>query len=130
MKLNIGDFNFSRRLRGRKAQCCTGKEPEFLTRRDCVSKVSEVFDPLGNVVPIIGGMKIDMHELVTRKLDWDDQIPDELKCVWLKNFETIQERRNVTFTRAIVPGNVKKLQIDALGTAQWRIQARDLGIYP
>ena len=94
MKLNIGDFNFSRRLRGRKAQCCTGKEPECLTRRDCVSKVS-----------LIGGMKIDMHELVTRKLDWDDQIPDEPKCVWLKNFEAIQELRNVTFNRAIVPGN-------------------------
>ena len=84
MKLNIGEFNFSRRLSGRKAQCCVGKNPEFLARRDCVSKVSEVFDPLGKVAPIIGGMKIDMHELVTRKLDWDDQIPDELKCVWLK----------------------------------------------
>ena len=63
---------------------------EVLSGRDCASKVSVVFDPLGKVAPIIGGMKIDMHELVTRKLDWDDQIPDELKCVWLKNFETIQ----------------------------------------
>ena len=98
-------------------QCCTGKEPEVLTRRDCVSKVPEVFDPLGKVASIIGGMKIDMHELITRKLDWDDQIPDELKCGWLKNFETIQELRNVTFNRAIVPGNAENLQIETLDTA-------------
>ena len=70
--------------------------PDKFTRRDCVSKVSEVFDPLGKVAPIIGGVKLDMHELVSRKLDWDDFIPDDLKEIWLKNFNTIQELRHVT----------------------------------
>ena len=56
LKLNIGDFNFSKKLRGRKARSDLGVVPEKLTRRDCVSKVSEIFDPLGRVAPIIGSM--------------------------------------------------------------------------
>ena len=74
--------------------------PEKFTRRDCVSKVSEEFDLLGKGAPIIGGMKLDMHEFVSRKLDWDDFIPNDLKEIWLKNFNTIQELRHVTFNRA------------------------------
>ena len=62
LKHNIGDFNFSKKLRGRKARSDLGVVPEKLTRRDCVSKVPEIFHPLGRVAPIIGGMKIDMHE--------------------------------------------------------------------
>ena len=129
LKLNIGDFNFSKKLRGRKAQSDPGKVPDNLTRRDCVGKVSEVFDPLGKVAPIIGGMKIDMHELVTRKLDWDDYIPDDLKNVWVRNFETIQELRNVTFNRAIVPVNAQSLKIDTLDTADASNQLVCVAIY-
>ena len=100
LKLNIGEFNFSKKLRGRKVLSDLGKVPGKFTRRDCVS---EVFDPLGKGAPIIGGMKLDMHELVSRKLDWDDFIPDDLKEIRLKIFNTIQELRHVTFNRAIVP---------------------------
>ena len=111
LHLNIGNFNYSKTLRGRKARSDLDVVPEKLTRRDCVSKVSEIFDPLGWVDPIIGGMKIDMHELVSRKLNWDDQIPDDLKTIWVQNFETILELRHVTFNRAIVHHNAKSLEM-------------------
>ena len=67
--LNLGDLNFSKKLRGRKARGELGQIPETFTRRDCVSRVSEVFDPLGKVSPILGGMKIDLHDLISRELD-------------------------------------------------------------
>ncbi|MEO1895331.1 MAG: hypothetical protein ABGX32_03585, partial [Methylococcales bacterium] len=129
LKLNLGDFNFSKKLRGRKAQDELGKVPENFTRRDCVSKVSEVFDPLGKVSPIIGGMKIDLHELISRQLDWDDLIPCDLKDLWLKNFETIQGLRNVTFNRAIVPPTAKDLKICTLDTADASRQLICVAIY-
>ena len=62
-------------------------------------------------------MKIDMHELVSRKLNWDDQIPDDLKAIWVQNFETILELRHVTFNRAIVPHNAKNSEVCTLDTA-------------
>ena len=129
LKLNLGAFNFSKKLRGKKAQIGLGKIPENFTRRDCVSKVSEVFDPLGKAAPIIGGMKIDLHELISRKLDWDDPIPPELKDLWLKNFETIQGLRDVTFNRAIVPPNPKNMKICTLDTADASTQLICVAIY-
>ena len=65
-------------------------------------------------------MKIDMNELTTRKLDWDDRISDDLKKIWVDNFQMIQELRDVTFNRAIVPKNAGNLSIDTLDTAPWR----------
>ena len=44
----------------------------------------------------------------------DDRIPDELKKIWVDNFQMIQELRGVTFNRAIVPKNTGNLSIDSL----------------
>ena len=116
-KLNIGELNFSKKHRGRKDQNTIGVLPEVLTRRDCVGKLSEIFDPLGRMTPITCGIKADIHELTARKLDWDDKIPDVLRQIWENNFEMMQELRNITFKRAIVPDNAVNLEIETLDTA-------------
>ena len=48
-------------------------------------------------------MKLDIHELHARKLDWDDKLPDELRKIWVSNFELMQEIANIKFNRAVVP---------------------------
>ena len=75
MSLNIKDLNFAKKKRGRKSTLTLGVVPEELTRRDCVEKVAEVF-------AITAGLEMDLRDLTRRKLDWDDKIPDDLKCVW------------------------------------------------
>ena len=117
LKLNIGTLNFARKQRGRKALNVCGKIPANFTRRDCVGKVSEIFDLLGKANPIIGGLKIDCHELSLRKLEWDDPIPSDLKGVWLRNFELLQDLRDVKFKRCIVPWDAVDLNIETLDTA-------------
>ena len=116
LKLNIGTLNFARKQRGRKALNECGKIPANFTRRDCVGKVSEIFDLLGKANPIIGGLKIDCHELSLRKLEWDDPIPSDLKDVWLRNFELLQDLRDVKFKRCIVPLDAVDLNIETLDT--------------
>ena len=81
MSLNIKGLNFAKKKRGRKSTLTLGVVPEELTRRDCVAKV-EVFDLIGRLTPITAGLMIDLRDLTRRKLDWDDKIPDDLKCVW------------------------------------------------
>ena len=53
----------------------------------------------GRVTPIRCRIKVDINELTSRKLDWDDKIPDDLRKICDNNFEMIQELRNVTFKR-------------------------------
>ena len=76
ISINCGEINFAKRERERKAGVQKGIIPDNLTKRDCAGKVAEVFDLLGRVTPIICGMKLDLHELNTLNLDWDDKIPE------------------------------------------------------
>ena len=77
ISLNMGKLMFAKKQRGRKVGA-TNIIPKKLTRRHCVSKVAEIFDIAGKITPITAAMKLDLHELVQRKLDWDDFIPDDL----------------------------------------------------
>ena len=47
LKLNISELNFSKKTRGRKESKDIGIIPGILTKRDCVSKESEVLTLLG-----------------------------------------------------------------------------------
>ena len=36
--------------------------PVRLTRRDCASKVGEIYDLLGRITPITASFKLDLHD--------------------------------------------------------------------
>ena len=76
LKFDVEPLNFSKRVRGKKLN--DEEFPVCLTRRHCVSKVAEIFDLSGMLTPITASIKIDLHELVVRKLDWDGKIPNDL----------------------------------------------------
>ena len=111
--LDIKELNFATKQRGRKVKMMKDI-PERLTRRQCASKVSEVFDLTGMLTPIIAKMKLDLHQLVLMKLDWDDQIPNELQAIWENNFEMIQEIKDIKYQRAIIPDDAANLKINLL----------------
>ena len=116
-KLNIGEINFSKKLRGRKRPEASGIIPLLLTLRHCVSRTAEVFDLVGRVAPILAGLKVDINALHLRSLGWDDPIPSELKEIWAANFNVIEEIGNIEFRRAIVPEDAVNLEIETLDLA-------------
>ena len=67
-KLNTGEINFSKKLRGRKSPGAAGVIPLLLTLRHCVSRTAEVFDLVGRVAPILAGLKIGINVLHLRTL--------------------------------------------------------------
>ena len=85
--------------------------PAILTRRHCVSKEAEKYDLAGKLTPLTASLKIDLHELVKRNLQWDDAISENLRAQWISNFEMINEIKTLTFKRAIVPEDAVKLDI-------------------
>ena len=85
-RLNIGEVSLSCKQRLRKVLDYSGKIPDIITLRNCVSRVSEIFDPVGRAASIVGGLKLDtstLHKLCT---GWDDPIPTDLKDVWISSF--------------------------------------------
>ena len=115
--LNVSELNFCRKVRGKKSVENIGIIPEVLTKRNCVSRSSEVFDIYGFVAPIMAGIKLDVTELHKHCLNWDDPIPSHFKEIWVRNFEVIDELRNLTFYRAVVPADAANLDIDTIETA-------------
>ena len=116
-KLNISKMNFSRKVRGRKNTERVGIIPEKLTLQNCASRAAEVYDLLGRVAPIMGGIKIDISTLHKRCAGWNDPIPNELKEIWAANFKLIDEIGNLEFQRAVVPPDAANLDVELLETA-------------
>ena len=111
--LNVKDLNFARKRRGRRSEKID-EVPTNLTRRQCTSKVAEIFDMTGMLTPIVASMKIDLHQLIIRKLQWDDVIPDELRHVWHSHFEMMEEIKNVRYQRAVIPDDAVSLDAETL----------------
>ena len=72
------------------------------TRRTLAGVTARVFDPLGLATPVTAGLKLDLHDLCAKKLDWDDPVPLELLETWAANMAAIQDLKDVVFRRAII----------------------------
>ena len=115
--IKVPPINFSKKRRGRKSECSAGVIPEDLSMTNCVSVVYGIFDPLGRVAPLMCGFKINITELHSRKLDWDDILPDNLRNVWKSNIEMIQEIRDIRYQRAVIPHDAVDLNCETIDTA-------------
>ena len=128
LSLDISALDFSKRIRGRR-QNPSSDIPQLLTRRQCLSKVAEIFDLTGMITPLTASMKLDLHALVERKLDWDDSIPDDLRPIWLSHFEMINELKTVRFRRAVIPKDAVNLDINSLDFSDASKQLACVAIY-
>ena len=115
--LNVSEVNFGRKVRGKKSAGSMGIIPEVLTKRNCVSRSSEVFDLRGYVAPVMAGIKLDIAQLHKHCPNWDDPIPSHLKEIWIQNFGVIDGLRDLRFHRAVVPSDAKNLDIETIETA-------------
>ena len=129
LQFNLSEPNFQSKLRGKKPINSLPGIPLNLTRRQCVSKVAEIFDLTGLLTPVTASMKLDLHELIIRKLQWDDPIPNELRKVWTSHFEMMQEMGNFRFQRAVVPKNAVSLEINTIDTADASMHMACAAIY-
>ena len=82
----------------------------------CAGKMAEVYDLTGRFAPIIVNMKLDLCDLVIRKLDWEDVIPDNLRHIWVSHIEMIKEISKVRFKRAVIPPDAISLDINTINT--------------
>ncbi|KHJ80153.1 Pao retrotransposon peptidase [Oesophagostomum dentatum] len=56
--------------------------PEKLRKRDVVSQLNSVYDPVGLIAPLLIKLKTIMREIFTKNIDWRDTVPDELRNKW------------------------------------------------
>ena len=81
--------------------------PKDIAMTTCISKVAGIFDPTGLLVPITGGFKIDISDLHRCDLTWNDKLPDNLRGIWVSNFEMMEEIKTISYSWAVVPPDAK-----------------------
>ena len=114
MSLGVSDLNFNIKKRGAKAdnpfpvndEESAGRMVDLqakITRRMCLAKTAEVWDPLGVLEPIKSKLKRDLANL--NGMEWDDEIPAADFPTWKSNFQMFPEIKELKFKRTVVPND-------------------------
>lgn len=76
-----------------------------VTKRTILSTVSQIFDPLGLVGPIIINAKVLMQQLWQLRIDWDESVPQAVFTKWNTIYKDIVIINQLKIARNINPNN-------------------------
>lgn len=83
----------------------TTKETGKMTKRTILSLVSRVYDPIGATSAAMIVPKLLLQEAWRRKLDWDEEVPDDLRKRFQKWSESLPHLGKINIPRRIHHGN-------------------------
>ncbi|XP_071480638.1 uncharacterized protein [Diadema antillarum] len=73
------------------------------TKRQILSQVARIFDPIGFASAFLVRAKTGMQCLWQFGLDWDEELPPRENAEWVKLFREMKELNEVTFPRCLTP---------------------------
>ena len=101
------ELNFlnGKKERGKQPAKHVSKIPAYiplnLTKRQILSQLNGIYDPLGLISPFTAKAKIKLSKLWAqdRKFDWDEPIPETLRQKWIKFFKEFAQLKHITSER-------------------------------
>ncbi|XP_041463438.1 uncharacterized protein LOC121414350 [Lytechinus variegatus] len=78
-------------------------EDVSLNKRQILSQIARVFDPLGFVSPFLVRAKIGMQKLWEKGYEWDEKLPEEDQKWWIAFFKEMKELSEVRIARSLTP---------------------------
>ncbi|XP_033643441.1 uncharacterized protein LOC117303376 [Asterias rubens] len=76
-----------------------------LTKRQILSQIAQIFDPIGFAAAFLIRTKIGMQHLWQQGLDWDQEIPKADHDSWIQLFKEMKELNEISFERCLTPSN-------------------------
>jgi hypothetical protein len=77
-----------------------------LTKRTILSRVAQIYDPVGIAAAFIIKAKIGMQRLWQGGYGWDEELPPEVCDEWKQIFDQFERLNEVTFPRSLTPRSV------------------------
>lgn len=81
------------------------------TKRQMLSEIAQIFDPLGLLGPCTFVAKIFMQKLWLEKLNWDDIVPKEIEAKWLSYRSELLLLNELKIPRHVTCSSPKDVQI-------------------
>ena len=72
-----------------------------ITKRDVLSMIAAIFDPLGYLCPLIIKAKIFIQQLWEKNMSWDDPLPTRLRNEWAKIVYDLQNLSKIQIPRYV-----------------------------
>ena len=113
--------------------------PVKLTKRQILSKLAGIFNPIGAGAAVLIKPKIALQQLWQIGLGWDEKVPPNERIKWLALFEEMTALNDVKFDRCLTPpgadGNpslvvfcdASRLAFGACAYARWKLVAGNFG---
>ncbi len=76
-----------------------------MTRRSILSIVASIYDPLGFLAPFVLIGKLLLQELCQRKINWDEELCEDIKAKWVNWIEDTPILKEIKINRCILPNN-------------------------
>lgn len=76
-------------------------QPRHLSKRELLSDISKLFDPMGFLAPVVILAKILFQSLWLKGLDWDDPLPEDIVHEWLNLRSNLREIASIKIPRWI-----------------------------
>ena len=82
------------------------------TKRTVLSKISQIYDPLGLASAVTIRARVALQEIwKMKKFDWDDPLPEKVKNMWIKLFTDIERLKHMEFPRCLKPSITTGLSV-------------------
>lgn len=78
-----------------------GEEKKEYSKRNIVSEVAQLFDPLGWLAPVVILAKIQLQELWVAGLDWDETVPQQIDEKWRNYRRTLHNLESIGIPRYV-----------------------------
>ena len=96
---------------------CWRDDLDYLTKRTMLSVVNRMYDLLGLASPVMITGKILYSKVCLLKLQWDEEVPEEIKDKWNKWISTMKKRPYITVPRSVISDEVYKICIHGFSDA-------------
>ncbi|GFX00195.1 integrase catalytic domain-containing protein [Trichonephila clavipes] len=90
---------------------------ELNTKRDVLSTIARIYDPLGLLVPVVAKAKIFLQKLWMLKIDWTDLLPDTINREWRQFVESLQVVNDININRCIVVEQPEVIELHGFSDA-------------
>ncbi|XP_073964467.1 uncharacterized protein [Choristoneura fumiferana] len=101
--------------------------PNPISKRNILSTIAKIFDPLGLINPIVLQAKIILQRLWATKVSWDEPLSSEFQSDWANFVKHLHELNNIIIPRRVLCLSPIKIEIHAFSDAS--IQAYSACIY-
>ena len=81
------------------------------TKREILSEISKIFDPLGLLGPVIVPGKILLQKIWSQSISWDSELPTDLLKIWNSFYQELKSIENLKIPRVVAGVEPKIIEL-------------------